>query len=109
MIEESCIPTKPEAFERRFSSIAPMRIAHRDRHPLALGSRLLEECGHEVLVANARKVRLIYSEGRKNDKIDAEKLARLATARSRSYSRRSSIVGRAPRHTWRSSARAMRW
>ncbi len=33
---------------------------------------------HEVLVANARKVRLIYGEGRKNDKIDAEKLARLA-------------------------------
>ena len=41
-------------------------------------SRLLEECGHEVLVANARKVRLIYGEGHKNDKIDAEKLARLA-------------------------------
>src|SRR3712207_2587927 len=41
-------------------------------------SRLLEKCGHEVLVANARKVRLIYGEGHKNDKIDAEKLARLA-------------------------------
>jgi transposase len=41
-------------------------------------SRLLEECGHEVLVANARKVRLIYGEGHKNDRIDAEKLARLA-------------------------------
>ena len=24
-------------------------------------SRLLEECGHEVLVANSRKLRLIYS------------------------------------------------
>jgi transposase len=41
-------------------------------------SRLFKECGHEVLVANARKVRLIYSEGRKTDRIDAEKLARLA-------------------------------
>ncbi len=30
------------------------------------------------LVANARKVRLIYAEGRKNDKLDAQKLARLA-------------------------------
>jgi hypothetical protein len=28
-------------------------------------SRLLEECGHEVLVANARKVRLIYSRASK--------------------------------------------
>src|SRR5215210_3888622 len=39
---------------------------------------MLEECGHEILVANARKVRLIYGEGHKNDKIDAQKLARLA-------------------------------
>ena len=41
-------------------------------------SRLLEECGHDVLVANARKLRLIYAEGRKTDELDAEKLARLA-------------------------------
>jgi transposase len=41
-------------------------------------SRLLKECGHEVLVANARKVRLIYASKRKRDEIDAENLARLA-------------------------------
>ncbi len=41
-------------------------------------SRLLEECGHEVLVANARKVRLIYGDKHKTDKLDAENLARLA-------------------------------
>jgi transposase len=41
-------------------------------------SRLLKECGHEVLVANARKLRLIYSNKRKTDEIDAENLARLA-------------------------------
>jgi transposase len=39
---------------------------------------VLEECGHEVLVANARKLRLIYSNKRKTDEIDAENLARLA-------------------------------
>jgi transposase len=38
----------------------------------------LEECGHEVLVANARRLRLIYSNKRKTDEIDAENLARLA-------------------------------
>jgi transposase len=38
----------------------------------------LEECGHEVLVANARKLRLIYSNKRKTDEVDAENLARLA-------------------------------
>ena len=41
-------------------------------------SRVLEECGHEVLVANARKLRLIYANKRKTDQIDAEILARLA-------------------------------
>src|ERR671920_453565 len=42
-------------------------------------SRVLErECGHEVLVANPRKRRLIYSNKRKTDEIDAENLARLA-------------------------------
>ena len=38
----------------------------------------MEECGHEVLVANARRLRLIYSNKRKTDEIDAENLARLA-------------------------------
>ena len=41
-------------------------------------SRLLEELGHEVLVANARKLRLIYANKRKTDEVDAENLARLA-------------------------------
>jgi transposase len=34
-------------------------------------SGLLEECGHEVLVANARKLTLIYANKRKTDEIDA--------------------------------------
>jgi transposase len=38
----------------------------------------LEECGHEVLVANSRKLRLIYANKRKTDEVDAENLARLA-------------------------------
>ncbi len=43
-------------------------------------SRVLEECGHEVLVANARKLKLIYaSKRKKTDEIDAENLARLAS------------------------------
>lgn len=40
-------------------------------------SRLLEDLGHEVIVANARELRLIYSSKHKNDRADAEKLARL--------------------------------
>ena len=40
-------------------------------------SRLLEEAGHEVLVANARKLRAIYTNDRKCDELDARMLARL--------------------------------
>ena len=78
-IEQGCIPTSRSAFERRFSGTKPMCIAiETGTHSLWI-SRLLKECGHEVLVANARKLRLIYAASKKNDKVvDAEKLARLA-------------------------------
>jgi transposase len=55
-----------------------MRIAIEAGTHSPWASRVLEECGHEVLVANARKLRLIYSNKRKTDEIDAENLARLA-------------------------------
>jgi transposase len=41
-------------------------------------SRLLKSFGHEVIVANARQVKLITQSTRKNDKLDAHTLARLA-------------------------------
>src|SRR5438046_821404 len=41
-------------------------------------SRLLSELGHEVIVAHARKVRLIGESRRKDDRLDARTLARLA-------------------------------
>ena len=39
--------------------------------------RLLADLGHEVIIANARMVALIYSNPRKTDRVDAESLARL--------------------------------
>ncbi len=39
---------------------------------------LLEELGHEVIVANARKLRMIFQSDSKNDRMDAEQLARVA-------------------------------
>jgi transposase len=78
VVEEGRLRTSPEALRRRFSSEQPMRIAIEAGTHSPWVSRLLEECGHEVLVANARKLRLIYSNKRKTDKVDAENLARLA-------------------------------
>jgi transposase len=70
--------TTSQAFERRFGSEPPMRIATEAGTHSPWTSRLLEGCDHEILVANARKIRLFYAEGRKTDRLDAEKLARLA-------------------------------
>jgi transposase len=78
VIEEGRLRTTPETFLRRFASERPLRIAIEAGTHSPWASRLLEECGHEVLVANARKLRLIYSNKRKTDQIDAENLARLA-------------------------------
>jgi transposase len=38
-------------------------------------SSLLEEMGHEVLVADARKLRMIYADTNKQDRLDARRLA----------------------------------
>jgi transposase len=78
VIEESRLRTTPEALRRRFRSERPLRVAIEAGTHSPWVSRLLEECTHEVLVANPRKVRLIYSNKRKTDEIDAENLARLA-------------------------------
>jgi transposase len=79
VMEEGRLRTAPEALRRRFSSEQQsLRIAIEAGTHSPWVSRLLEECGHEVLVANPRKTRLIYSNKRKTDEIDAENLARLA-------------------------------
>jgi transposase len=79
VMEEGRLRTNPEASLRRFASEQPpMRIAIETGTHSPWVSRLLEELGHEVLVANARRLRLIYANKRKTDEIDAENLARLA-------------------------------
>jgi len=78
VVEEGRLRTTPEAFGRRFASERPMRIAIEAGTHSPWVSRVLEERAHEVLVANSRKTRLIYSNKRKTDEVDAENLARLA-------------------------------
>jgi transposase len=64
-MEEGRLRTTPEAFRRRFSSGQPLRIAIEAGTHSPWASRILEGCGHEVLVANARKLRLIYANKQK--------------------------------------------
>ncbi len=77
VVEEGRMRTTPEAFEGRFGGCEALTIALEVGTHSPWVSRLLEGSGHEVVVANPRKTRLIYSGSRKTDRIDAEKLARL--------------------------------
>ena len=78
LIEETRIPTTEPAFRRKFASLPPCRVAMEAGTHSRWASRLLEQLGHEVLVANPRRLRLIYGSPRKADEADAEHLARLA-------------------------------
>jgi transposase len=80
MIEETRIPTTREGLERALSGWSRMRIALEVGSHSRWVSRELRALGHEVVVADARKLRLIYQNPRKNDRADAEYLARLLRA-----------------------------
>ncbi len=80
VIEEGRLRTTPDDLYRRFGYEKGLKIAIEVGTHSTWISRLLGDCGHEVLVANPRKTRLIYGEKRKSDKLDAQKLARLARA-----------------------------
>ncbi len=72
------LATSQAGFSKWFKGVAPSRVALEVGTHSRWVAALLTELGHEVIVANARHVRLIHQGKRKNDKLDAEKLARLA-------------------------------
>jgi transposase len=78
LMEEGRVATREPALRKRFSGCERMRIALETGTHSPWVSRLLKDCGHEVIVANSRKLRLIYENRRKNDRVDAMYLARLA-------------------------------
>lgn len=73
------IPTTPEGFERYFRNAPSARVVMEVGTHSPWISRLLEEMGHEVIVANPSKIRRARGR-RKNDRIDAEYLARQGRA-----------------------------
>jgi transposase len=77
-IESGRIQSTEAALRRHFEGEPSMRIALECGTHSPWISRLLEQLGHQVIVANARKIRAITASESKNDKNDAEKLARFA-------------------------------
>ncbi len=78
VISEGTVRTTELGFREQFRRMAPARIVLETGTHSPWVSRYLERLGHDVLVANARQVRIIYDSDRKTDRIDARTLARLA-------------------------------
>jgi len=75
---EGSVATTKKGMTEKFGGLVRCRIAMEVGTHSPWVSRLLTRLGHEVIVANARQVRLISHSTRKDDKLDARLLARLA-------------------------------
>lgn len=75
---EGTLRTAAEGFSKQFPSTTHCQIVIEVGTRSPWISRLLRGLGHEVIVANAGRVRMIYDNNNKNDRVDARTLARLA-------------------------------
>lgn len=80
VVEQSRVRTRRKEMHARFATRSRVRVALEVGTHSPWVSRLLEELGHEVIVANARRVRAIADSQKKTDETDAELLARLGRA-----------------------------
>ena len=78
VIQEGSVATTKKGMLQVFGARKRCRIAIEVGTHSPWVSRLLSGLGHEVIVANARQVKLISQSSRKDDKLDARTLARLA-------------------------------
>jgi transposase len=78
VVAEGAAKTTEASFRVRFEGKGRMRIALEAGTHSPWISRLLIALGHDVLVANPRKVRLIAESNGKHDRADARLLAQLA-------------------------------
>jgi transposase len=72
------IATRAKEIREYFSALPKSVVAMETGTHSPWMNDILQECGHTVVTANARNVKLITQSKRKNDKVDAETLARLA-------------------------------
>jgi transposase len=74
---QGTLPTTKTGLNRLFERMPPSRVVLEVGTHSPWVSRHLAELAHEVIVANPRKVALICRSRQKDDRLDAEKLARL--------------------------------
>jgi transposase len=80
LLIEDRFPTREPAVRCSLSPGARAIVAPETGSHSRWMARVARECGHQVIVANARELRLIYAGTNKTDRVDALKLARLARA-----------------------------
>jgi transposase len=80
VLEENRVRSIEQALDERFGRLSATRIVIETGTHSPWVSRLLTAMGHSVVVANARRLRMIYESDRKNDRLDARMLARLGRA-----------------------------
>jgi len=78
VIEAKSVATTKKDLNRMFGAMPHSRVAMEAGTHSPWVSRHLKGLGHEVIVANPRRTRLITASSNKNDRVDAEMLARLA-------------------------------
>ncbi len=78
LILQATIATTRKSLEAFFSGRPGMRVIMEAGGSSPWVSRVIEELEHEVFVCHPRKIRLIAESTIKNDRVDAEVLARLA-------------------------------
>jgi transposase len=78
VLEADTIATTARALRKRFSDLAASRVVIEVGTHSPWVQRVLKDLGHETITAHTQSVRLIYGSKDTNDKLDAERLARLA-------------------------------
>ncbi|MEQ9569260.1 MAG: IS110 family transposase [Longimicrobiales bacterium] len=77
VVEETRVPTTSAGLSAGFGRRPPTRVVLEVGPHSPWITRLLQRLGHDVIVANPRKLRFIYQNDRKSDRADAEYLARV--------------------------------
>jgi transposase len=78
IVKEASAGSTKAALKQTFGAMKKCRIAVEVGTHSPWLSRSLQAMGHEVIVANPRQLKLISTSSRKDDRVDAEMLARLA-------------------------------
>jgi transposase len=76
IVREGTVTTTKKGMKQRFWKSGRVPDSDRRRDTFAVGKPAAEQPGHEVIVADARQVKLISASSRKDDRLDAQTLAR---------------------------------